>query len=101
MGQWTFQYRSRLNRKQKIAAWAGVILIQFMILLPPISRTELGPRDADLPIGSAEVTGHTVEYGFIVVHYARINYSLLAAQLAVVATVSGGLTYLFRDKIRI
>lgn len=75
-------------------------MIQFMILLPPISRTEVGAESPDLPIGAAEVTGHTLEYGFIVEHYAHINCALLAAQLAVVAAISGGLTYLWRDKVR-
>ena len=99
MGQWSFQFRSRFNRKQKIAAWGGVILIQFMILIPPISRTSVGADEPDTPISSTEVTGHRLEYGFIVEHYAHINYHLLAAQLAVVAAISGGLTYLWRDKI--
>ena len=74
-------------------------MIQFMILIPPISRTSVGADEPDTPISSTELTGHRLEYGFIVEHYTHINYHLLTAQLAVVAVISGVLTYLWRDKI--
>lgn len=89
-----------MNRKQEIILWVGLIVIQLMIVFPPIGRLQGDPESVDGPPVSSIVTGWTQSYGVITRDYKNIRFGLLGAQLIIVAAVTGGLMYVLREKER-
>jgi hypothetical protein len=87
-----------MNRKQEIVVWAGLIIIQLMIIFPPVRRLEQPPEDIEEPPEISIVTGWVPGYGIIVRDYKHIRYGILAVQVVVVAAVSVILIPILREK---
>ncbi|MBW8040773.1 MAG: hypothetical protein FVQ85_12315 [Planctomycetes bacterium] len=87
-----------MNRKQEIFLWIGLIIIQVMIVFPPVGRLQGDPGSVDGPPVSSIVTGWTQNYGVITRDYINIRFGLLAAQLIIVAAVTAAVVYTLREK---
>jgi hypothetical protein len=85
-----------MNRKQEIILWVGLIVIQLMIVFPPIRRPDVSSESTDGTIGRSIVTGWIQSYGVITRDYKNINFIMLTVQLLIVAAVTGGFIYIFR-----
>jgi hypothetical protein len=87
-----------MNRKQEIILWVGLIVIQLMIVFPPVGRSDVSSESTDGTLGRSTVTGWTQNYGVITRDYKNINFVMLAAQLLIVTAVTGGFIYTLREK---
>jgi hypothetical protein len=85
-----------MNRKQEIILWVGLIVIQLMIVFPPIGRSDAFSESTDGTLGQSTVTGWIQSYGVITRDYKNINFGMLAVQLLIVAAVTGVFIYTFR-----
>ncbi len=85
-----------MNRKQEIILWVGLIVIQLMIVFPPIGRLQGDSENVEGPTDDSIVTGWTQNYGVITRDYKNIRYGMLAAQLLIVAAITGGFMCIFR-----
>jgi hypothetical protein len=85
-----------MNRKQEIILWVGLIVIQLMIVFPPVGRSQGGANSVERPPDSSIVTGWTQHFGIITRDYKNIRFVMLAVQLIIVAAVTGGLIYTSR-----
>ncbi|MDH4238294.1 MAG: hypothetical protein OEW48_01900 [Phycisphaerae bacterium] len=85
-----------MNRKQEIILWVGLIVIQLMIVFPPVGRSQGDSENVGGPPDSSIVTGWTQHFGIITHDYKNIRFVMLAAQLIIVAAVTGGFIYTFR-----
>ena len=85
-----------MNRKQEIILWVGLIVIQLMIVFPPVGRLQGGSESVGGPSDRPIVTGWIGNYGVITRDYKNIRFVMLAAQLIIVAAVTGGFVYTFR-----
>ncbi len=77
-----------LTKKQKPCLWIGVTIIVFMGLFPPVERTRIYPN----------IRTKYVKHYFIVNAPGRVVLRNLFVEWAIVAIVTGGLIYTFRDK---
>jgi hypothetical protein len=89
-----------MNRKQEMILWIGLIVIQLMIVFPPVVRLQGVSDSIDGPPASSIVTGWTQNYGVITRDYKNIRFVMLAAQLIIVAIATTALIYIFREKER-
>ena len=87
-----------MNRKQEIVIWAALIIIQLMIIFPPVRRLEQAPEGVEEPPEISVVTGWAPGYGIIVRDYKHIRYGMLAVQIFIVAAASAGLIFILREK---
>ena len=87
-----------MNEKQKIALWAGLIVIQLMVLLPPVSRPHVFSGSVDTPPSRYILTVWSQSYGLIIRDYKNIKFSLLAGQLTITAAATAALIYTLREK---
>jgi hypothetical protein len=87
-----------MNRKQEILLWAALIVIQIMIIFPPVRQIEQAPEGAEEPPESSAGTGWVPGYGIIVRDYKHIRFGMLAVQVAVVAAASAGLIFVLSEK---
>ncbi len=87
-----------MNRKQEIVIWAGLIIIQLMIIFPPVRRLEQAPEGVEEPPEISVVTGWVPGYGIIVRDYKHIRYGMLAVQIVIVAAISVILIPILREK---
>ena len=85
-----------MNRKQEIILWVGLIVIQLMIVFPPVGRLQGGAENVGGPPEGSIVTGWTRNYGVITRDYKNIRFGMLAVQLIIVAAVTGGFIYTWR-----
>ncbi len=85
-----------MNRKQEIFLWVGLIIIQLMIVFPPIGRLQGGSENIESQPDSSTVTGWIGNYGVITRDYKNIRFVMLAAQLIIVAAVIGVFIYTSR-----
>jgi hypothetical protein len=85
-----------MNRKQEIAIWGALIIIQLMIIFPPVRRLEQPPEGVEEPPEVSVVTDWAPGYGIIVRDYKHIRFGMLAAQIVIVATVSAVLIFILR-----
>jgi hypothetical protein len=89
---------SIMNRKQEILIWATLIIIQIMIIFPPVRRLEQAPEGVEEPPEISVVTGWVPDYGIIVRDYKHIWYVALAVQTGIVAAISLILVPFLREK---
>ncbi len=89
-----------MNRKQEMILWIGLIVIQLMIVFPPVVRLQGVLEGVDGPPESSIVTGWVPGYGIIVRDYKNIRFGMLAAQLIIVAAVTGTVVYILREEER-
>lgn len=87
-----------MNRKQEMILWVGLIVIQLMIVFPPVMRLEQAPEGVEEPPEISVVTNWVSGYGIIVRDYKHIRFVMFAAQLIVVAAITGGFIYTLREK---
>jgi len=87
-----------MNRKQEIVIWAALIVIQLMIIFPPVRQLEQAPEGVEEPPDISIVTGWMPGYGIIVRDYKHIRYGMLALQLIIVAAAAAGLIFILREK---
>lgn len=87
-----------MNRKQEIVIWAGLIIVQLMIIFPPVRRIEQVPEGVEEPPEMSVVTGWVPGYGIIVRDYRHIRFGLLTVQIVVVAAASAGLIFSLCEK---
>ena len=87
-----------MNRKQEIVIWAGLIIIQMMIIFPPVRRLEQAPEGVEEPPEMSVVTRWVPGYGIIVRDYKHIRYGMLIVQAVIVAAVSVILIPILREK---
>ena len=87
-----------MNRKQEIILWVGLIVIQLMIVFPPVGRLQGDSENIESQPDSTTVTGWTRSYGVITRDYKHIRFGMLAAQLIIVAAVTGAVVYTVREK---
>lgn len=87
-----------MRREQEIALWAGLIVIQFMIILPPVGPIEVASDTVDVQNGNSISTTWAPGYGIIIRDYKNIRFGMLAIQIVVVAAVTSVLIYIFREK---
>jgi hypothetical protein len=87
-----------MNQKQEIVIWAALIIIQLMIIFPPVRKLERPPEGVVEPPEVSVVTGWLPGYGIIVRDYKQIRFGVLAFQVAIVAAVSAGLIFILREK---
>ena len=85
-----------MNRKQEIILWVGLIVIQLMIVFPPVGRPDVFTESVDGTFGRSTVIGWIGNYGVITRDYKNIRFVMLAMQLIIVAAVTGGFVYTFR-----
>ncbi len=85
-----------MNRKQEIILWVGLIIIQLMIIFPPIGRLQVRAVNVEGPPDGSILTGWAQHYGVITRDYKNIRFGMLAVQLLFVAAVTGGFIYAFR-----
>ncbi|MHC4105303.1 MAG: hypothetical protein ACYSR9_10215 [Planctomycetota bacterium] len=76
--------------------WIGLIVIQLMIVFPPIVRVQGVSESIDGAPESSTATGWAPVYGIITRDYKNIRFVLFAAQLIIVVAVTGGFIYTFR-----
>ncbi len=89
-----------MNRKQEMILWIGLIVIQLMVVFPPVVRLQGVSESVDGPPESSTVTDWAPGYGIIVRDYKHIRFGMLAAQLIIVAAVTGAVVYTVREKER-
>ena len=89
-----------MNRKQEMILWIGLIVIQLMIVFPPVVRLQGASEGVDGPPESSTATGWTQNYGIITRDYKNIRFGILAAQVVIVAAVTGAVVYTLREKER-
>ena len=89
-----------MNRKQEMILWIGLIVIQLMVVFPPVVRLQGVSEGVDVPPESSTATGWTQNYGVITRDYKNIRCGMLAAQLIIVAAVIGAFIYTLREKER-
>ncbi|MHC4654521.1 MAG: hypothetical protein ACYS91_05810 [Planctomycetota bacterium] len=89
-----------MNRKQEMILWIGLIVIQLMIVFPPVMLLEQAPEGVEEPPEISVVTNWVPGYGIIVRDYKHIRFGMLAAQLIIVAAVTGAVVYTLREKER-
>ena len=87
-----------MNRKQEIVVWAGLIIIQLMIIFPPVRKLEPPPEGVQEPAEISVVTNWVPGYGIIVRDYKHIRYVMLAVQTGIVAAISLILIPFLREK---
>jgi hypothetical protein len=87
-----------MNRRQIVVLWAGLIVVQLMVILPPVGRRDVAVETVDGAVVDSTENGWTLTYGLITRDYASIRFGVLAIQLVLVAAVTGGLIYVLRDK---
>ena len=87
-----------MNRKQEVVIWAGLIIIQLMIIFPPVRQLEQPTEGVEEPPEISVVTGWAPGYGIIVRDYNHIRYGVLAVQAAIVAAISIILIPILREK---
>ncbi len=80
--------------------WIGLIVIQLMIVFPPVVRLQGVSEGVDGAPESSTATGWTESYGVITRDYKNIRFGMLAAQLIIVAAVTGAFIYTFHEKER-
>jgi len=85
-----------MNRKQEIILWIGLIVIQLMIVFPPVGRSDVSSESVDGTLGPSYVTGWTQNYGVITRDYKNIRFGMLTAQLLIISVVTGGFIYILR-----
>ncbi len=89
-----------MNRKQEMILWIGLIVIQLMIVFPPVVRLQGVSEGIDGPPESSIVTGWTQNYGVISRDSQNIRCGLLPAQVVIVAIATTALVYTLREKER-
>ncbi|HIJ51950.1 MAG TPA: hypothetical protein HPP66_02205 [Planctomycetes bacterium] len=87
-----------MNRKQEIVLWAGLIVIQLMIIFPPIGRLQVVSEGVEGAPESSAVTGRAHGYGIIIRDYKNIRFGLLVVQLVIAAAGTVVLIYTLREK---
>lgn len=87
-----------MNRKQEIVIWAALIIIQLMIIFPPVRRLEQAPEGVEEAPEISVVTGWAPGYGIIVRDYKHIRFGMLAVQVVIVAAASAGLLFILREQ---
>jgi hypothetical protein len=87
-----------MTDKQKIAFWAGLIIIQLMIIFPPIGQPQATSENIDGSSNTSIISGWIENYGLIIRDYKNINFGLLAIQIGIVAIITGCFMYALRDK---
>lgn len=87
-----------MNRKQEIVIWAAVIIIQMMIIFPPVRRLEQPPEGVKEPPEMSVVTSWVPGYGIIVRDYKYIRFGMLIGQIVIVSALSAGLIFILREK---
>jgi len=85
-----------MNRKQEIILWVGLIIIQLMIVFPPVGRPDVSSESTDRTLGRSTVIGWIGNYGVITRDYKNINFVMLTAQLLIISAVTGGFIYILR-----
>ncbi|NIP24485.1 MAG: hypothetical protein GWN67_09190 [Phycisphaerae bacterium] len=85
-----------MNRKQEIILWVGLIVIQLMIVFPPVGSLRRGAEKVEGLPDSSIVTGWAQHYGVITRDYKNIRFGVLTVQLLFVVAVTGGFIYAFR-----
>ena len=88
-----------MNRKQEILLWFAVIVIQLMIIFPPVSQLEQVPEYVEEPPEISVVTGWVPGYGIIVRDYTHIRYGMLAVQVVIVSAAAAGFLFILREKV--
>lgn len=76
--------------------WIGLIVIQLMIVFPPVRRLEQPSEGVEEPPEISVVTNLVPGYGIIVRDYKHIRFVMLAVQLIIVAAVTGAFIYTFQ-----
>jgi hypothetical protein len=89
-----------MNRKQEMILWIGLIVIQLMIVFPPVVRLQGVSESVDGPPENSIATGWIQNYGVITRDYKNIRCGLLAVQVVIVAAVTGAFIYTLREKER-
>ena len=89
-----------MNRKQEMILWIGLIVIQLMIVFPPVVRQQGVSEGVNGPPESSTATGWTQNYGIITRDYKNIRFGMLAAQVVIVAIATTALIYILREKER-
>ena len=87
-----------MNRKQEIVLWAGLIVIQLMLIFPPIGRLQVVSDGVEGAPESSTMTGWAHGYGIIIRDYKNIRFGMLAAQLVIAAAGTVVLIYTLREK---
>lgn len=87
-----------MRREQEIALWAGLIVIQLMIIFPPVVPIEATSVGVDVQNNNFISTTWAPCYGIIVRDYKNIRVGVLAIQIVFVAAVTGVLIYTLREK---
>ena len=87
-----------MNRKQEIVIWAALIIIQMMIIFPPVRQLEQAPEGVEESPEISVVTGWVPGYGIIVRDYKHIRFGMLAVQIVIVAATAAGLIFILREK---
>ena len=87
-----------MNQKQEIVIWAGLIVIQLMIIFPPVRQLEQAPEGVEEPPEISVATNWVPGYGIIVRDYKHIRYGMLAVQIIVVAAASASLIFILREQ---
>jgi hypothetical protein len=87
-----------MNRKQEIAIWGALIVIQLMIIFPPVRRLEQAPEGVEEPPEVSVVAGWAPGYGIIIRDYKHIRFGILAVQIVTVAVASTILIFILREK---
>lgn len=94
-----------MNRKQLICMWCGIGIIALMGLFPPVRKPK---PDSAIRIatrlnysgGDIREKAKPFPYGFFLAwESSRIEFNKLLVQWAIVAFVTGGLVYTFKDKM--
>jgi len=80
--------------------WIGLIVIQLMVVFPPVVRLQGVSEGVDGPPENSTVTGWTQNYGIITRDYKNIRFGMLAAQVVIVAIATTALIYILREEER-
>ncbi|MHC4547101.1 MAG: hypothetical protein ACYSYL_21755 [Planctomycetota bacterium] len=65
-----------MNRKQEMILWIGLIVIQLMIVFPPVMLLEQAPEGVEEPPEISVVTNWVPGYGIIVRDYKHIRFGM-------------------------
>lgn len=94
-----------MNREQKICLWVGIVVIVLMGIFPPTRRGFIYEAHVGGLRHSKEERIEPLDYSFhlgytflLTAEVSDIGFGKLIVQWAVVAVVTGGLIYKFRDK---
>jgi hypothetical protein len=82
-----------MNRNQKSALIAGMILVVLMLLFPPWRDT----RWSDTSLGYSFLWAPPQSMGWTSPRYTAINYKMLFTQWFAVIACAGGTVLLFKD----